>query len=517
MARNPALLLYRLGAIAGGLVLGLALCVALPLAALTEVLFRRRAAASGPGPLPPAPPPSSLPPPPPNKPLCRPAADHHVIDIVAASRGSSGSEPPSPPPPPPPPREEPFVTTDERLLLPLFRAHGTGALHFAASLGPNPEFAHLYCPSLGPGSIAFVSAPLPGPAGRLLLGGEPTAVMAVGDPLAPRERWGDVGRAFLRRFPRGGFFGYVSEDFAKELLRVEQGLHANDWGLSTRILPPAAAADGRAGAGVGRRSARQEARRAQKSGLRVREVLLPDELLPPSGGGGRQASALLRAALRDVSAQWLATRVTRDRELRVFCRRLDLLEDDQALLRDARAGTRLFVAERDGAADQGRGRVVEAFALLDPQCRGGRVVGWVLASARARRDAHRGALKLLVQHLAALHSPAPLELGLSPFAGLAPVERCPFGGGAKWMRLTARFLFACADGRLYAFRGLAASKAQYRGANGGEHVSLYCVHRGGGGWVPRLAFLADLYAIMVFVGFCGDGVGDTVLKLWGWR
>jgi hypothetical protein len=429
-----------------------------------------------------------------------------VIDICADGADGSGSEAGTAADEPP---TTPFVTSDPSLLLPLFRAHGTGSLSYASLV--NQEFEHLYCPDSG--SIAFVAAP---PQKRF---GSVRAAMAVGDPLAPRGAWAAIGRAFLQAFPNG-FFGYASADFARTLLELEAAspsrrrLAVNDWGLATRIVAPPASSSSSSLPGC--RSAQQDARRALKSGLRVREVALLDLLALGDSNNTRQQ-------LRAISSLWLSKKITRDRELRVFCRSLDFLEDDKALMRDAEAGTRLFVAERDDDADGS----IDAFAVLDPQCEGGRVVGWVLASSRSRPQAHKGALKLLVQHLvtsgallpplesAEQPPPPPLDLGLAPFAALSHPKNCPFSGGAAWMRLAARFLYSCADGRLYAFRNLALQKAHYGRGKGGEQAPLFCVHRGGRGWVPDLTFVVELYAMMVHVGFVGDGVRDTVLRLWG--
>lgn len=413
------------------------------------------------------------------------------------------------------------------LLLPLFREHGRHCLAYASLV--NPEYSHAYFE--GVGSLAFVEAP----------GG---AVMAVSDPLAPRDRWQEVARLFLAAFPRA-FFGYVSADFATELARALPGARVNDWGVSTRVTwpPPCpAAAPGGGGGGLGARSAQQDARRALKSGLRVREVPLAELFLP------------LRQELAEVSRQWRSGKVTADRELRVFCRALDFLGEEQeagadadfeegweprwaaALKRDQAAGVRLFLAESSSSSV-----VVDAFLVLDPAFDGGQVSAYVLASCRARPSAHRGAAKLLVHHVLTTGAlllgkdadatitttlTRPLLLGLAPFASLAAPADCPFGGGAAWMRLAAQFLFHCADGRLYAFQGLAAHKHHYGSGRGGDQRERrYCVHSfsasGGGGALSRLLpgpeFVAELYWTMVLVGFVGDGPVDTVLRLWGLR
>lgn len=551
-------LVCRLGAILGGLAFGLTLCIAIPLTVLGSLLLRRRRDSGPPGPAAAA---AAA------KPDPSPFSASFTIDVRAAEGDSGGDDDG-----PPSQHAAPFITTELALLLPLFRQHGTGSLSYAALV--NGEYAHLYCPpstNKAAAALALVAAP-----DRYGV----RAVMAVGDPLAPRERWAEVGRAFLRLFPRG-FFGYASAEFARALLdddddegideEQEEGsgsgcsgpkknnkpsLCVNDWGLSTRvpIFDGSSSSSSSSGRRLpGCRTAQQDARRALKSGLRVREVPLPELLLAPAAAG----SAMLRPQLREVSDRWLATKVTRDRELRVFCRSLDFLEDDDKLRRDAEAGTRLFVAERqggggggeDGEDGDGGGSSssssttyqVDAFAVLDPQCEGGQVVGWVLASSRARPGAHRGALKLLVQHVltsgALLQQqrkddddydhrhhhhdqppvPCLLDLGLAPFAGIAHPKDCPFGGGAPWMRLAARFLFACADGRLYSFKGLAMQK-RLLGGGGGSRTALYCLHRGGQGWAPTsVLFVVELYAMMGFVGFVGEGPLDTVLRLWGVR
>lgn len=144
-----------------------------------------------------------------------------------------------------------------RLVGPYLRKYGSGAI--ASSTLWNPEFIHAFVPGLG--SQVYV-------VGRAY---NRTIVVGICDPLAAREHWPAVLRAFKSAFPHATF-AHIGPEYAR-LVRDQEGMQVNDMGAETNILVQSWAYTKKT------RTIRNSARDARADGVSVRE-LSPADLTP---------------------------------------------------------------------------------------------------------------------------------------------------------------------------------------------------------------------------------------------
>lgn len=143
---------------------------------------------------------------------------------------------------------------------PYAKLYGGGAL--SSSTLWNPEYIHCFVPGLG--SQPYV-------VGRAYFR---TIIVGVGDPLARKEDWLELTRAFKRAFPHATY-AHTGLEFSY-LLRDEIGMSINDMGGETNILVQSWAYGKRT------RVLRNATRDARAAGVSVRE-LFPKDLNPEVG------------------------------------------------------------------------------------------------------------------------------------------------------------------------------------------------------------------------------------------
>jgi hypothetical protein len=235
---------------------------------------------------------------------------------------------------------------------PLARRHGTGVIAHTSIQPDAPEFSHFVLP--GVGALAFGVA----------RGGGRAIPLVLGDPLAPRSRWGTILDAFRdaygaklavveasEAFAAWAVDAYPSS-FAADAFGAEPELDVSVWG----VAPPTRKT----------RTLRRDARQARAL-VSVGEV--------------RSLSAAARAEFAAVTLAWRYTKLAADRPLRVFCRTIDW---GSFALGDG-AGGRVFAAVAPGGTDGGAppppGTAVgvepgqlQAYIVLDPLHEEGRVV-----------------------------------------------------------------------------------------------------------------------------------------------
>jgi phosphatidylglycerol lysyltransferase len=235
------------------------------------------------------------------------------------------------------------------------------------------------------------------------------AWVAAGPPIAPAERLAETSARFAEAARAAGrrvcLFG-TEERFREasgwRALRIgEQPLWSPaDWDLVLR----------------GRRSLREQLRRARAKGVTVR-MLAPDELAPAHA---------TRQELEGLIARWLASRTIAPMGF--------LVQVDPFTFPERR---RLFVAEVAG-------RVVGFLGVIPIYARG----GWFFEDFLRDPDAPNGTIELLVDagmRAAAAEGVAVVTLGLAPLAGDV----------GPWLRSARRLGRA-----LYDFEGLRAFKAK---------------------------------------------------------
>ncbi len=231
------------------------------------------------------------------------------------------------------------------------------------------------------------------------------------------------------------------------------------------------------------------------------------------------------------SGAWVGRKAVSDRRLRCFARAIEW----EALELGGAGGARLFCATAKAEGD-GPGRPapitpasLDAFVLLDPLWRGGRVVGYCPAVSQAREGAHHGVIKALYEagmaaaraDLAAadadpgnpaLPSPATFTLGLAPVYDLSGEVFTR----ARLLRDAHLFLRTCGNG-LYAYQAVGGAKARWGGAGKGvPGVSSPHVYIAQRTWAPWTLELLDMWVCLRFVGI-GRGVHATARKLVGWE
>lgn len=235
------------------------------------------------------------------------------------------------------------------------------------------------------------------------------AWVAAGPPIAPAERLEETSARFAAAARAAGRRAclFATEERFRETsrwpaLRIgEQPIWApGDWDLVLR----------------GRRSLREQLRRARAKGVTVR-ALLPEELAPGHA---------TRGELEGLIARWLASRTIAPMGF--------LVHVDLFTLPERR---RLFVAEAQG-------RVVGVLGVIPIYARG----GWFFEDFLRDPAAPNGTIELLVDagmRAAAAEGIAVVTLGLAPLAGDV----------GPWLRSARRLGRA-----LYDFEGLRAFKAK---------------------------------------------------------
>jgi len=229
-----------------------------------------------------------------------------------------------------------------------------------------------------------------------------------------------------------------------------------------------------------------------------------------------------------LTGAWIGRKAVSDRRLRCFARDIDW----ESLALGGAGGARLFVATaKNGPANSPAPITpasLDAFVLLDPLWRGGRVVGYCPAVSQARASAHHGAIKALYEagmaaaraDLAAsdaapsdptLPAPATFTLGLAPVYDLS----ADVYTRARLLRDAHLFLRTCGNG-LYAYQAVGGAKARWGGAGKGvPGVSSPHVYIAQRTWAPWTLELLDMWVCLRFVGI-GRGVHATARKLTGW-
>lgn len=228
------------------------------------------------------------------------------------------------------------------------------------------------------------------------------------------------------------------------------------------------------------------------------------------------------------SGAWVNRKAVSDRRLRCFARDIDWA----TLALGGPGGARLFVATAKNGASNSPAPItpasLDAFVLLDPLWKGGRVVGYCPAVSQARAAAHHGTIKALYEAAMAaarsdlavadarpgdpsLPAPATFTLGLAPVYDLTAEVYTR----ARLLRDAHLFLRTCGNG-LYAYQAVGGAKARWGGAGKGvpgvASPHVYIAQRT---WAPWTLELLDMWVCLRFVGI-GRGVHATAAKLTGW-
>ncbi|TPW27394.1 DUF2156 domain-containing protein [Pararhizobium mangrovi] len=309
------------------------------------------------------------------------------------------------------PGTEAGVSLDERLAL--LRAHGDFALAFSVACQPGLSYF-----GDRDGILAY----------RMV--GRTAFVLA--DPLAPRERWGELVDAFVAHCGDVTFW-QISRAMAE--LLVARGFTVNALGVESVIDM-----SGYSFAGTKRRSFRTAVNRAERAGQRVVEARLDD--IDP-------------VRVEAISRAWRETRTTARHELGFLVRPV-VLEDEP--------GVRKFFVLDDH--DQ-----PIAFAFFDPIYRDGRVLGYLSATRRWLPEADPLSAYLMVRRaIERFSEEGALEfhLGIMPFHKIEDREFTH-----DWLTRRA-FRFVYTNGLtnrwIYPSRSLARHKESY----GGKRRPTYC-------------------------------------------
>jgi phosphatidylglycerol lysyltransferase len=223
---------------------------------------------------------------------------------------------------------------------------------------------------------------------------ESDVLLAAGDPIGPAEERALVTSGFLRHGAEHDWacaFYQARPEFLPEY--VAGRMTAVHIGLDPVLDPAGFTLEGGAMGDV-----RRATRRLERDGIEFQSFRPADSPLHPEG-----ADAALAAALRDISAEWLAGQAGGEKGF--LMGRFDARE---------LPGRWVVVARRAG------GGRVEAFAtwLAVPAA-----TAWTLDLMRRRADAPAGVMDFLVARsvaAAAQHGDRRLSLGLCALAGQAP-------------------------------------------------------------------------------------------------
>lgn len=296
------------------------------------------------------------------------------------------------------------------LLAPHLKQHGREALSYA-TLQQGMEY---YVDDLG--YVAFTSIRHPVFAPRVKR-------IVLADPVCSREDLGEFMGRFLELSPRA-ILAVASEHCAETLRPL--GFKANCVGYEPEIPVQTYNTRGNWKDLDQIKRARNETRREE---IAIREVAAQD---------------LDRAALDNISAQWIKTKKVNDREIWIYARR-PVFEREE--------GVRKFVAfDREGAPI--------GFAFYDPIYEEGSVVGYSANIVRCDEQRYRRlatSIHMTATDVFREEGAQTLNLCLAPFVELEEGRFNDDRFVRSFFDLSARF-----GNEIYNFNGLAFHKSKYR-------------------------------------------------------
>lgn len=267
------------------------------------------------------------------------------------------------------------------------------------------------------------------------LGDSPDSVLVLSDPICSREKLKEFMDEFLK-VRKDPVFLHISHDVACDL--NDRGYVVNELGVETIIEIQDFEL-----AGNKKQQLKQARNRAQKDGIKVRELFSVDD-------------SLLRA-LKQISDDWIKQKVAGNSEMKFLVRPIIYVDE---------VDVRRFIAIKDDE--------IVGFVIFDPMYENGEVVGYIANQLRSNYEKGFSVVDyIILEALKAFKEEGKRDLSL----GFSPMYKVDDGHEFKHSKLLkAHFQFAYEKANyLYNFKNLARHKSQYRPEmKGAREEKIYC-------------------------------------------
>jgi lysylphosphatidylglycerol synthetase-like protein (DUF2156 family) len=267
------------------------------------------------------------------------------------------------------------------------------------------------------------------------LGDSPDSVLVLSDPICSREKLKEFMDEFLK-VRKDPVFLHISHAVACDL--NDRGYVVNELGVETIIEIQDFEL-----AGNKKQQLKQARNRAQKDGIKVRELLSVDD-------------SFLRA-LKQISDDWIKQKVAGNSEMKFLVRPIIYVDE---------VDVRRFIAIKDD--------VIVGFVIFDPMYENGEVVGYIANQLRSNYEKGFSVVDyIILEALKTFKEEGKRDLSL----GFSPMYKVDDGHEFKHSKLLkAHFQFAYEKANyLYNFKNLARHKSQYRPEmKGAREEKIYC-------------------------------------------
>lgn len=264
------------------------------------------------------------------------------------------------------------------------------------------------------------------------------SVLVLADPICKSDDLRKLLEAFLKE-KRDPIFLHISH---------ETGRILSDWGFCVNELGVETIIDIREFelSGNKKQQLRAARNRAQKDGIKVREVTRVDDAL--------------MIAFKKISDEWLNEKVASDSQMKFIVRPLVYVDE---------IDVRRFVAIKDN-------RLV-GFVIFDPMYRDGKIIGYIANQLRSNYEKGYSVVDyIILEAMQQFKQEGVEQISL----GLSPLYKVNDGDDFKHSKLLkANFQFAFENANyLYNFKNLARHKNLYRPEMPGAHEEkVYCAQK----------------------------------------